>query len=443
MATVIKGQYLMTKDGLKENWGVRIEGSRIAQVASNPLLIAHKGDVVVDATDQLIAPGFVNGHMHMYGVLSHGITAEALVTEFSSFLEDFWWPYVENRLDHELVRLTTQWACVEMIKSGITSFTDVLEGPNTLPGALDVEADVIRKAGLRAYLSFEACERVSKENGQLGLKENADFVKANNGNGNLVQGMISVHTLFTCSKEFLIQAKKMADDLKCDIHMHLSESNYEPDWCIRKYGVRPVDIYEEIKYLDNNVFASQVVQVADYELDVMAKNGTRAVSMPLSNCEVGGGVAPVSKMLAKGIQVGLGTDGYINNFFEVMRGAFLIHKAYLQDPQEMPARDVYSMATDMGAKAMGLSDAGRLEEGCLADIITINLDSPTPINENNVYDQLVLFRNPENVRNTMVDGKFLKRDGRLLTIDENAVKAELRIAAQRFWTGNSANILRV
>lgn len=436
MATVIRGQYLMAEDGLKKNWGVRIEGNRIAQVAPNPELIAHEGDVVIDAPDQLIAPGFVNGHMHMYGVLSHGITAEALtsVTEFSSFLEDFWWPYVENRLDHELVRLTTQWACVEMIKSGITSFTDVLEGPNTLPGALEVEAEEIRRAGLRAYLSFEACERVSKENGQAGLKENAGFVMANNGNDSLVQGMISVHTLFTCSKEFLLQAKKLADDLNCDIHMHLSESIYEPDWCIKNYGVRPVDVYEEIGYLGSNVFASQVVQVEDKELDIMAKNGTRAVSMPLSNCEVGGGVAPVSKMLARGIKVGLGTDGYINNFFEVMRGAFLIHKAYLQDPQAMPARDVYRMATDMGAKAMGLYDAGRLAEGCLADIITIKLDSPTPINEHNVYDQLILFRNPEDVMNTMVNGRFLKRDGSLLTVDEEEVKAKLRTAAQNFWT---------
>lgn len=433
--TIIKGSYLMSEEGLKTNWGVKIQGNKILQVAPNTQIRVEAEDVVIDARNQIIAPGFVNGHMHMYGVLSHGITTEALVTEFSSFLEDFWWPYVENRIDHRLARLTAKWACVEMIKSGITSFTDVLEGPNSIPDALEVEAEEIRKAGLRGVLSFEACERMGMENGELGLRENGNFIRKNNKPENLVQGMMSIHTLFTCSKEYAMKAKRIADELNCDIHMHLSESVFEPNWCIDKYGKRPVDIYNEIDFLDSNVFASQVVQVEDYELDLMAKRRVRAVSMPLSNCEVGGGVAPVSRMLSRGIKVGLGTDGYINNFFEVMRGAFLIHKAYHQDPQIMPAKDVYTMATSMGAEAMGINNTGKLKEGYLADIITIDTDSPTPINEHNVYDQLILFRNPENVRDVMVNGSFLKRNGALLTLDEEGIKEELRKAADNFWKG--------
>lgn len=432
-ATIIKGSYLLSEEGLKKEWGVKIYGNKIAQVAPNAEIKIGDGDVVINAKNQIVAPGFINGHMHMYGVLSHGITTEALVTEFSSFLDDFWWPYVENRLNHKLVRLTAKWACVEMIKSGITSFTDILEGPNSIPGALQVEAEEIDKAGLRAFLSFEACERISKENGLLGLNENADFIRAYNKEENLVQGMMSIHTLFTCSQEYAVQAKRIADELNCDIHMHLSESIFEPDWCMSRYGKRPIDIYDEIEFLGRNVFASQVVQVEDYELDIMAKRGVRAVSMPLSNCEVGGGVAPLYKMLSRGMKIGLGTDGYINNFFEVMRGAFLIHKAYNQDPQIMPSVDVYKMATSMGAEAMGLNNAGRLKEGFLADIITIDIDTPTPINEYNVYDQIILFRNPENVKDVIVNGKFIKRKGILLTVDEEKIKDELKQASQDFW----------
>lgn len=434
-ATILKGGYLMTRDGLKKDWGVKVEGNRILQVGPNAEISAGAGDVVVDATDRLIAPGFVNGHMHMYGVLSHGITAEALVTEFSSFLEDYWWPYVENRIDQDLARLTTQWSCVEMIDSGITSFTDILEAPTSIPGVLEVEAEVVRNAGLRAFLTFEACQRMSEENAQLGLRENADFIRRNNKPGSLVQGMMSVHTLFTGSKEYMKQAKSLARELDCDIHMHLSESVFEPTWTQEHYGQWPVDVYEEIGYMDERVFASQCVQMQDHELDIMARRGARICSMPLSNCEVGGGVAPVTKMLERGIKVGLGTDGYINNYFEVMRGAFLIHKAYLQNPMAMPAKEVYAMGTWLGAEAMGIPDAGKLEAGCLADVITINLDSPTPINEHNVYDQLILFRNPADVNDVMVDGKFLKRDGKLLTVDAAAIKAELRDKAARFWTG--------
>jgi len=434
MATIINGSYLLAPDGLKRDWGLKIEGSRIVRAGPNSDINAAPGDQVADARGGIIAPGFVNGHTHMYGALSHGLAAETLVTGFSSFLEDFWWPYVENRIDHALVKTTAKWACVEMIHSGVTSFTDVLEGPDSIPGALDIEAEVIEKAGLRGFLSFEACQRVSEENAQAGLKENADFIRARNGKSGIVRGLISVHTLFTCDKDFLKQAKKAAGELGCDIHMHLSESMYEPVWCQKKYGKMPVEVYDEIGFLGENVFASQVVQASGGEIDTLAKRGVRAVSMPLSNCEVGGGVAPLLKMLEKGMKVGLGTDGYINNFFEVMRGAFLIHKAYQQNPAVMPASAVYEMATRLGAEAMGAQECGCLKEGAPADVIIIGADTPTPVNEHNIYDQLILFRNPENVNDVMVNGNFIMRDKKLLTIDEAAAKEEMRAAAERFWT---------
>lgn len=436
-ATVIKGSYLMTPDGLKKDWGVKVENNIIKQVCPNEDLKVQLGDKVIEAKDEMILPGFVNGHNHMYGFLSHGITTESIVTEFSSFLDDFWWPYVEDRIDHELVKATTKWACVEMIESGVTSFADILEGPNSIPNALNIEEEIVRNAGLRGLLSFEACQRVSEENAELGLKENAEFVKKFNKEDNLVQGMMSVHTLFTCDKEYLKKAKKLSDELNCKLHMHLSESVFEPNWCKEKYNKKPVQIYDEIGYLGKNILASQVVQADDSEIETLAKNEVCAVTMPLSNCEVGGGVAPVTKMLEKGMTVGIGTDGYVNNFFEVMRGAFLIHKAHLQDPQVMPAKQVYEMATSMGAKALGFNNTGKLKEGYLADIITVKTDTPTPINEHNVYDQLVLFRNPQDINYVIVNGKILKENGKLTTLDKDKIKENLRALTDKFWNVNN------
>lgn len=435
-ATILKGSYLMTPDGLKKDYGLRMEDGRIAQIAPNEDLGREATDVVVDAEGQIILPGFVNGHNHMYGFLSHGITADAMVTEFESFLDDFWWPYVEDRLNYELVEVTTRWACAEMIDSGVTSFVDILEGPNSIPGALEVERKIVEEAGLRGRLSFEACERVSTENGNLGLDENIEFVKNHNHAGELVQGINSIHTLFTCSKEFVKRAKKLSCENRCLTHMHLSESVFEPDWCQKEYGKTPVEIYEELGYLDENILASQVVQVSDKELDILAAHGVKAVSMPISNCEVGGGFAPVTKMLERGMTVGLGTDGYVNNFFEVMRGAFLMHKANQQDPQVMPAEVVYEMATSMGAKAAGIEDAGELREGMLADVITVSLDQPTPVNRFNVYDQLVLFTNPENVKHVFVNGKQLKKNGQIVTIDKEAARKRLKETTEKFWNVN-------
>ncbi len=431
--TIIKSDYLMLEDGLKSNWGIRIENNKIVEVASNNNIKIKDGDKIINFKNKIVAPGFINGHMHMYGVLSHGIIVETFVNDFSSFLEDFWWPFVENRLNHQLVEITTRWACVEMIKSGITTFMDVLEGPNTIPGALDIESEVIQKAGMRGIISFEACQRINKENGELGLKENADFIRKNNNPDNLVQGMMSVHTLFTAEKEYLLKAKEMADNLNCDIHMHLSESVYEPNWSLKKYGKRPVEVYNELNFLGPNVLASQGVQLEPNEIDILYEKGVRLVHMPLSNCEVGGGIAPIPALLAKGVKEGLGTDGYINNFFEVIRGAFLIHKAYNQNPMIMPAKDVYKMATNGGAIALGRDNIGLIKVGCLADLIAINIDTPTPINSKNIYDQLILFRNPNDVTDVMIDGKFVLRDKELLAIDEEKSKAEIRTAAEEFW----------
>lgn len=436
-AKILKGTFLMTPEGIKVDYGVRVEGERIIQIAPNHQLKIEEGDEVTVLNNQIILPGFVNGHNHMYGFLSHGITAETMVTEFSSFLDDFWWPYVENRLNHELVEATTRWACVEMIESGVTSFVDILEGPNTIPGALEIEKNIVKDAGLRGRLSFEACERISHENGQLGLKENIEFVKEYNHGNQLVKGINSIHTLFTCSPPFVSQAKKVADDNDCMVHMHLSESVFEPNWCMEHYGKTPVEVYEELGYLDTNVLASQVVQVKDMELDILAKHGVKVVSMPLSNCEVGGGFAPVTKMLERGMTVGLGTDGYINNFFEVMRGAFLMHKANQQNPQVMSAECVYQMATCMGAKAIGIEETGSLKEGNFADIITVSTELPTPINPQNVYDQLVLFCNPEQVINVMGNGNWLKKEGQVVTLNKEKSRKELYEITKKFWKVNS------
>lgn len=432
--TVLRGGFLMTKDGLVKNAGVVVSGARILCVGENETLPVAQGDVVLDLPDRLIAPGFVNGHTHMYGLLSHGITAEALVTEFESFLGDYWWPYVENRVTKELACVCAAWSMAEMIDSGVTTFVDVLEAPNALSGVLEREREVVEQAGMRAFLSFEACMRVSKENAEAGLNENASFLRAHHREDELVRGMMSIHTLFTCDRDFVLRAKRLASELGADFHMHLSESVFEPNWSMEHYGKRPVDVYDGWGCLDEGVLASQCVQVTKDELDTLKMRGVRAVHMPLSNCEVGGGVAPVSDMLARGMRVSLGSDGYINNFFEIMRGAFLLPKAHTQNPMAMPARDVYEMATIRGANALNI-EAGRLESGMLADLITIDLDTPTPINEQNVFDQIVLFRNPQNVADVMVNGRFLKREHALLTVNAEKAKVELREAAKQFWTG--------
>jgi 5-methylthioadenosine/S-adenosylhomocysteine deaminase len=432
---LILPDWLITVAGkpARHAWGVRVEADSIAEVApNNTLLEKYPRHEVLRAGEQVLSPGFVNTHTHLYGVLAHGIPLTRSPHGFWPFLKDFWWPMVEDRIDIPMLRAATEWQCQLMIRSGVTTFYDCLEAPHALPGCLEQEAEVVTRHGLRAILSFEATQRVSEENGQLGLQENSRFIPSCRPGG-LIQGLMCYHTTFTCSPDFIQQAFTLGRQLGCLVHMHLSEGTYEPDQAIRRYGLRPVLYYDQLGVLGPGMLASQCVQLSPDEMTLLAGKSVHVSHMPLSNCEVGGGIAPVPQMVAAGVTVGLGSDSYIDNFFEVMRGAFLIHKANGLDPQLMPASLVYYLATEGGARALNLEKVGRIEVGWKADLQLIATDFPTPPGEWNLYDQLILYRNPEDVRLVMVDGRILLQEGQLKTDFDPEARPALYAQSARLW----------
>jgi 5-methylthioadenosine/S-adenosylhomocysteine deaminase len=438
--TLILSQMLWadTKKPPQPGWGVAVEGNLVVATASHAdLRVRFPDAAIVEAADCVVTPAFVNAHHHMYGVLAHGIPLEEAPASFWPFLEDFWWPRVEDRLTHDLIAVATEWACLQMVRSGITTFYDCLEAPYALPGGLEVEAEVVRRWGLRGVLSFEATERVSAENGELGLRENADFIDGCRAQDELVSGLICFHTTFTCSTDFIRRAFALAKERGAKGHMHLSEGTYEPEYCLSHFGVRPVVYYDRLGVLGEHVLASQCVQVDAEEITTLAQRGVHVSHQPLSNCEVGGGFAPVQEMLAVGVNVALGTDGYINNFFEVMRSAALMSKARLHDPSVMPANVVWTMATQNGARALGNGELGTLVPGHQADLLLIAADLPTPLAPHNLADQLLFWRDPCDLRGVMCAGRWLLRDGEVVGVDEETVRARVVEAARQLWMDNT------
>jgi cytosine/adenosine deaminase-related metal-dependent hydrolase len=370
----------------------------------------------------------------MYGVLSHGIPLDQAPEDFRSFLEAFWWPLVEDALDHELIQVAVDFACLEMIRSGVTTFYDCLEAPLALPGCLDVEAEVVRRWRLRGVLSFEATQRMSKENGEQGLVENAAFIDACRRTGGLVSGMMCHHTAFTCDAGFIRRAFELAEAHDALVHFHCSEGRYEPEYCLDRFRMRTLEFYDQLGVLGPRALASQCVQIDSREVALLAQRGARVCHMPLSNCEVGGGIAPVPEMLSAAVPVSLGTDGYINNFFAVMRGAFLIHKARLEDPKTLPAHIVWEMATLNGAHSLSMPEkVGRLAPGYSADLVLIDADTPTPLSAGNLMDQMLLWRDPVNIQAVMCAGRWLMRDREVIGADQERIRARCREAAARLW----------
>ena len=434
MAKLLTGQYLIIdSQQVHNNWGLVIEDNKIKEIGPNKeLLNKYPGLEHLDYEDKIIAPGFINTHMHSYGVLSHGIP-NIDVDSFESFLKDFWWPLVEDRIDQKMIKVTTKSAAAELISSGVTSFCNVMEAPTAIPNALKTQAQVLEEIGIKAVLSFEATQRKSDANGNLGLQENEDFFLEYKGHP-LINGMMCIHTTFTCSQDFIKKASQKAKDIGSGIQMHLSESSYEVDYTLDKYGLTPIELYDKLDYLDDYILASQGVKLNSNEIDILkTKDNVNIAHVPLSNCEVGGGIAPVKELLDNDINVGLGTDGYINNFFEAMRAAFLIHKAKHENPEVMPAQEVYKMATENGAKALHLNQSGTIKKENYADIITINTDTLTPINKSNIFEQLILYRNPENVTDVFINGKQLKKDGELTNLNLDQIKMDVNEQAKRLW----------
>jgi cytosine/adenosine deaminase-related metal-dependent hydrolase len=419
----------------QENWGVRVVGDEIGEIAPNhQLKVAYPQDQVIEAPESVLAPGFVNAHSHLYGLLAHGIPLEQAPSGFWPFLEEFWWPLIEDRLDHGMINAATEYRSVQMLKNGVTSFYDCTEAPFALPGCLPSQAEVVAKYGLRAVLSFEATERVSKENGQLGLRENADFVDACKEAGGLISGLICHHTTFTCSAQFIKQAYELAQDRGVLLHAHVSEGTYEPTHAEKHFGLRPIPYYDRLGVAGDRFLASQCVQVNATEIAQIAEVGIRVTHMPLSNCEVGGGIAPIPELTGAGVTVGLGSDGYIDDFFEVMRGAFLIHKANHQDPRVMPADLVWYLATEGGAQALGFDNVGRIAEGWQADLQLIDAAFPTPLKPFNLYEQLLLYRKTGHVQDVWVAGRHLLQGGQVPGADLGAITAHVHEAAEKLWS---------
>ena len=432
---IIKSKYLVASaDKIYTNYSVVIEKDTIKDILPNEDIESkYPGLEVIDKSDDIVMPGFINGHMHQYGVLSRGIPANVHFTDFEGFLNDYWWPYIENRIGLKEVKATTKASAIELIESGVIGFCDTLEAPNTEDGTLIEQAKILEDMGMKATLSIESCERISYENGVRCLNENSNLIKWCRENSKLIKGIMCTHTSFTCSDKFIKKAKEYADKLNAPLQFHLSESIYEPNYANKHFNKKPVNYYNELGILSENILASQCVKVDDEEIKVLKEKGVKVVHMPLSNCEVGGGFSPVPKMLDSGIKVALGTDGYINDFFEVMRGAFLMHKSNAEDASVMPATTVFKMATEHGAFVLGIENTGKIEVGNKADIIVMDDEFKTPITLNNIFDQIIVHGRKEFVSNVYINGKQILKEKKLVDIDKKAIVKEMKQVAKEFW----------
>ncbi|MCR4400011.1 MAG: amidohydrolase [Syntrophomonadaceae bacterium] len=403
------------------------EGGRIAAVQEGPAPAGLACARRVEGRGRLAMPGFVNTHTHAAMTLFRGVADDMPLMEW---LQTRIWP-MEARLTAEDVYWGTLLCIVEMIRSGTTAFADMYF-------FMDQVARAVAESGMRAALA-RGLIGVGPD-ADRALEESRAFAERWHGGAQgRIQVMLGPHAPYTCPPDYLQRVMDLAGQLGLAIHIHLAETRGEVEDIVGRYGRSPVRLMEETGLFAHRVLAAHCVHLDDEDIRVLAERGVGVAHNPQSNMKLASGVAPVPRLLAAGVTVGLGTDGASSNnnqdMLDEVRSCALLHKVWCQDPQVVPAYQALEMATVGGARALGLEDVGMLAPGMRADIILVDLEKPHLYPQHDVAAHLVYAAQASDVDTVMVDGRLLMEERRLLTLDENTIMARAQAASERLVRG--------
>lgn len=401
---------------------ILIENDKIIKMEEK---ILDSADKVIDATNKAILPGFINCHNHCAMSIFRGYSDDL---ELQEWLENAIWP-VEDKLTPEDVYYASLLSCIEMIKSGTTTFNDMYF-------FMEETAKAVEKTGIRANLGRTVI--FDNEQADIRLKEAEEFYKNYN---NKAQGRIKVnlapHAPYTCNPDTMKKCSDLAKKYNMQIHVHLSETEKENKDIEEKYGVSPTKYIEQSGLLDCNCVLAHGVHLSDEDLRVIKKSHSGISHNPISNLKLASGISDIIKIRQEGIPVGLGTDGAGStntlDMFEEMKVACYLQKVKNKKSSCINAKDALTMATKEGAKVLNLDEIGTLEVGKKADIIIIDLNKPHLQPVNDIYSTIVYSATGQDVDTTIIDGNILMENRVLLNIDENEIIAKNIEVARKYF----------
>ncbi|HEX6894678.1 MAG TPA: amidohydrolase [Bryobacteraceae bacterium] len=424
---IYSGRYVVTMDAqhrLVENGAVAIRGDRIVAIGPRAEIDRqYQPRQRLDRPDALILPGLINTHTHAAMSLLRGIADDV---KLQDWLNKFIFPAEAKNVSPEFVLWGTRLACLEMMLSGTTTFVDMYYFEDRV-------AQAAKEAGLRGVLGETILRFKSPDSAtpKDALAYTEKFIRQYQ-NDPLIVPAPAPHAIYTNDDGDLRAARKLADKYRVPLLIHLAETKTENDDAVRVRGMTPARLLDTLGVLDGPTIAAHGVWLDDNDIRILKARGTGIAHCPSSNMKLASGVAPVLKLLAAGIPVGLGTDGPAgsNNDFDLMEEMNLaadLQKVTSGDPQALPAEQAVEMATIGGARVAGLEkETGSLEPGKRADLITLRLDRPHAVPMYNVYSQIVYALKGSDVEDVTVNGKLIVREGRPLTLDPAQIEAKAK-----------------
>jgi len=430
VSLVLTGGTVITMDASRRvltPGAVAIDGATIAAVGSPADIAAGYSGDILDTTGDIVLPGLVNTHGHAPMVLYRGLADDLALMDW---LQRYIFPAEAKTVSPEMVRIGTELAALEMIQSGTTTFTDMYYFEDDI-------AERARAAGLRGVLGetiikFPVADAASPAES---LARTEAFIKRFRGDP-LITPAVAPHSAYTLDTATLLSCRDLAVKYDVPLLVHLAETQDEVR-IIREASHRtPVGYLESIGFWAPHTVAAHGIWVDDADIAVLKARHVGVSHNPASNMKLASGVAPVPKYLAAGVALGLGTDGAASNndldMFEAMRQTAYLHKLESQDPRTLPAGLALELATLGGARVLGLEERiGSLEPSKRADLIIVgtNRARQTPLFD--PVSQLVYATHGDDVKTTIVDGRILMKDRRVLSLDEGRVLDQARTFAEK------------
>ncbi|HEV8610620.1 MAG TPA: type II toxin-antitoxin system prevent-host-death family antitoxin [Thermoanaerobaculia bacterium] len=378
----------------------------------------------IDARGGLILPGFVNAHTHAPMTLLRGAKDDV---DLMTWLTKYMFPIEKRFVSREFVRWGALLACWEMIASGTTTFADGYFYEEEVARAAD-------EAGLRAVPGQGIFEVPTPDSQTAadGLARAEKFLSDWSGHPRITPSLCP-HSCYTVERETFRKTMRLAQRFDAPVQTHLAESPAEIAMVRERFDTTPVRHLASVGALDGRLVAAHCVCVDDDEIALLAKSGAGVVHCPESNMKLASGVAPIGKMLAERVRLGLGTDGAASNndldMIGEMGSAARLHKVATLDPTAAPARAVLRMATLGGAEALHMQDrVGSLEPGRRADVVVLGLSSPAALPLFDPVSHVVYSARSDAVETVIVEGRVLMDRRRIRTLDTEAIRRH----AERF-----------
>jgi 5-methylthioadenosine/S-adenosylhomocysteine deaminase len=436
---LILGGTIVTMDGTRRvigDGGIAISQGRI--VAIGPRLEiegAYSSRQRVSATGKVITPGLINGHTHIPMVLFRGLADDL---DLQEWLTKYIFPAEAKNVTEEFVRVGTRLGLAEMIRGGTTTYCDMYYFEDAI-------AEETEKAGVRGVLGETVIDFPVADNKTHAeaMAYTEKFVNRWKGN-DLIVAAIAPHAPYTVSADHLKAIKAFSDRTSAPIVTHISETKRELDDSIKDKGASPVAYLERLGFLNEKVIAAHMVWPQGSDTSILKRRGVGVVHNPQSNMKLASGVAPVPRMLTEGVFVGLGTDGAASNndlnMWEEMDTVAKLHKVFSGDPKVISAQQAFELATIRGAQALHLEkEIGSLEKGKRADLLIIERDTLNQIPLYNIYSDLVYATKANDVLTTIINGRVVMRNRRLLTLNEVQIKNDARAFREKIIKSLAAN----